>query len=86
MKNSVLYTGMGLYSRIEHQCECGEWLEFQTKCGPEEYGIYCIDRVPIEAARDLDGDMVYCKLCETTYEIKVSPMNIGTVQMEVVKR
>lgn len=75
---------MGVYSWVDYQCKCGHNLEFQTKCGPKEYGSYPIDAVPIEVAQELVKNLVQCK-CGKTYRLIPARRPIDVIPMEAME-
>lgn len=74
---------MGLFNRVITMCECGANIEWQSKCG--EYGMntYRPENVPIEIAKDINGERAECYECKKSYRIIVSPRDISNVKMEV---
>jgi len=76
---------VGVYSWVEHQCTCGGRVQFQTGCGPKEYGSYPVEQVPLEVARDVAEKIAKCERCEKNYQIIIAPRDIATVPMKVIR-
>jgi hypothetical protein len=74
---------MGVYSWVEHTCDCGGEVQFQTKCGPQEYGSYPINAVPIEVFEDIRGQRSECFNCGKSYTILPARKDYSTVSMMV---
>jgi hypothetical protein len=75
---------MGVYVWVSKYC-CNEELQFQSKSHPDrEYGDVDADSVPVQMAKDIDGDRQECPHCLRVYRIKVKDRDYATVPMEIV--
>lgn len=74
---------MGLFTWVEHGCECGKRVEWQSKAHPfEEYGRLDINHVEVKVAKDIAGDVQTCE-CGKHYRIEIAPRDVEFVPMIV---
>lgn len=74
---------MGLYTWVSKYC-CDEELQFQSKSHPtEEWGEMDLDNIPVEVARDINGDTKECPHCLRRYTIQRKERRFDTVPMEI---
>lgn len=78
---------MGMFDTVVTSCPvCGAHNEIQTKAGDCELKVYSLSGVPVDIAKSLDGQTVFCIHCTYDYKIywpKTAPryvrMEIGVV-------
>lgn len=75
---------MGLFNVVYHLCDCGEYVEWQSKEGSTECHHFATSQVPKEIAKDLEGTFKYCSGCNKGYQLKVV-MDTDVVQMEATE-
>lgn len=78
---------MGLFTWVDRDCACGEGtIEFQSKaCQEFESGRHHLDHVPVEVAKDINGQEVRCYYCGRAYKVIVRGPNLSTIPMEIVE-
>ena len=75
---------MGMFDRVIARCpSCNTEVEFQSKAGDCTLSRYDSHEVPIEIAKDIDGDCKRCPSCDYLVKIRI-PFKLDTVCMIIV--
>jgi len=73
---------MGMFDSVFYTCECGAFVEWQSKVGHCCLAQYGKNQVPVEIAKDINNDIVRCEKCDRKYIITIRN-NISTVPMDI---
>lgn len=74
---------MGMFDSVKHKCICGETIEWQSKEGECRLHDYDVSDVPVEIAKNIEGEMEVCRSCGKEYIIYISPRMPKSVRMFV---
>lgn len=75
---------MGLYTWVAHECTCGERIEFQSKVSnKKDWGDWDTCWVPVDVAKDIEGDIKTCPKCDRNWVIRYDPLDVGYVPMVI---
>ncbi len=71
---------MGLFDYIHVTCpKCDDQMVTQSKAGPCAMRDFSPDSVPIEIAKDVEGETIHCETCDRSYIIVVDRTTPETV-------
>lgn len=77
---------MGMYDTVHFHCpSCGADMHTQSKAGECMLRDYQADEVPVDIARDLVREVLYCD-CGTGCQIVEIPPDVETTRLALVKK
>lgn len=75
---------MGMYDTVTTFCPgCGKKLKFLSRAGDCKLINYSYTEVPVEIAKDIEGDPEECPGCERTIKLDIDN-NVFTVAMKPI--